>query len=454
MKRRRSFSGKRTDLSDDEKIDNIHSVFGLTSKTQDPGKHVVMLGENLRSIAQKHYNDQEYWFLLALKNGFPTDVDQYGNPLAQLRRGQVLRLPDYFELESFYRAADAPVVVALQLDEQGLIVPLSRVCGSCQRETLAMAIDCVCCGVDMDQYVDESDDANEDSDDNENADEPEEEAENEAEDGEHIEEFEPSRQTNYATVSPEEDNESTIITAPPYQPSTPFRPPTPAIKAKVSNVVQAPVAFASANTQEQDETVVTTASKAALDQNETLAANHQATRQEQTTIHPNRADDSQERTVFYQPPTESPGSAPIQNQSSQNQFPPNPFAQNSLKSNAPAEKPFPSSTAASSTANSATSFWTPNEKPELLDSTVQVVEIAISGDYQGLMVVLQLLVQGAWLPIYEYHVFADDVVIVQYQNRAGKRRTKKSLPARLSRKMAWNHYRGNWQNICQDFLAN
>src|SRR5262249_24801748 len=98
-------------------------------------------------------------------------------------------------------------------------------------------------------------------------------------------------------------------------------------------------------------------------------------------------------------------------------------------------------------------FWSSNSIPVRLDQSVQIAEYMIDGDIRGLRIVLQLLIQDQWTAIYEYHVFPDEVTIVQHQKRQGRKRFKKTLPAKQSRQMAWNHFRHNWKSICDEFWS-
>jgi hypothetical protein len=151
---RRSFSGNSAAATDAERKSNVREAFGLsTPEEKQSAKYSVHLGESLRSIAQKLYKSPAYWRLLAIKNNLSCETDSKGNPQAQLRRGQQLILPDSGEIESFARNQLTPVVVALHTDRRGLELPRVRHCGYCKRSTLAMAVSCIGCGVDMDKYV-------------------------------------------------------------------------------------------------------------------------------------------------------------------------------------------------------------------------------------------------------------------------------------------------------------
>lgn len=97
---RRSFSGK-TPLSDEERKQNVKEQLGIKSGSADSPRYVVKLGQQLRSISQKLYGDPTYWRLIAAKNDLSTDTDSKGDPVAVLRKGQQLFLPDADELHEF-----------------------------------------------------------------------------------------------------------------------------------------------------------------------------------------------------------------------------------------------------------------------------------------------------------------------------------------------------------------
>ncbi|MBX9719861.1 MAG: LysM peptidoglycan-binding domain-containing protein, partial [Candidatus Obscuribacterales bacterium] len=152
---RRTFSGKGNVLSH-EKKENIESMLGpIAAESSKSRKQTVHLGQTIKSIANKLYGSPAYWRLLALKNNLSTEVDKRKDPVVQLHRGQMLRLPDQDEIASFQRDPDNPVVVSLYTDDNGLFQPLTRRCGSCERDTLSMAVVCVSCGFDMDCPVED-----------------------------------------------------------------------------------------------------------------------------------------------------------------------------------------------------------------------------------------------------------------------------------------------------------
>jgi nucleoid-associated protein YgaU len=85
--------------------DNIEKVLGpIVPKSEDVTPHyVVRLGDTLKSIAMKHpaLNDIKLWRLLAQVNDIPVDVDERGNPVARVKRGQILNLPMQDEIDAF-----------------------------------------------------------------------------------------------------------------------------------------------------------------------------------------------------------------------------------------------------------------------------------------------------------------------------------------------------------------
>ncbi|MBX9689846.1 MAG: LysM peptidoglycan-binding domain-containing protein [Candidatus Obscuribacterales bacterium] len=99
---RRSFSGKDKVSSEDRK-ENAEALLGSSPKKtpQDQPLYSVKYGESLRSIARKYFDDESYWKLIAFKNDLPLALDADGEPLASLKRGDKIALPDAFELESY-----------------------------------------------------------------------------------------------------------------------------------------------------------------------------------------------------------------------------------------------------------------------------------------------------------------------------------------------------------------
>ncbi|MBX9688160.1 MAG: hypothetical protein K2X27_15740, partial [Candidatus Obscuribacterales bacterium] len=89
---------------------NVESLLGkiieaADSSQQDDGriKYSCRLGDSLRSVAMRHpaLKDVGLWKLLAEQNNLSTQTDQAGNPLAELKRGSVLRLPFPHEIAEF-----------------------------------------------------------------------------------------------------------------------------------------------------------------------------------------------------------------------------------------------------------------------------------------------------------------------------------------------------------------
>lgn len=66
-------------------------------------KYTVRLGDTIRSIALRDplMQDANLWTLIARINGLSTETDIAARPVVQLRRGQVIELPDPVEIEQF-----------------------------------------------------------------------------------------------------------------------------------------------------------------------------------------------------------------------------------------------------------------------------------------------------------------------------------------------------------------
>ena len=313
---RRRFSGNSPSLSDAARRANVRDVLGMSAQDgkQIP-KYNVHLGESLRSIAQKLYKSPTYWRLLALKNNLSVDIDQKGNPLAQLRRGQQLSLPDSIELELFAQNLDAPVVVALSTDSRGLDLPLIRHCGNCRRATLAMAANCVSCGVNMDAQV----------------------SGNTGEAGRTV----PGNDNKGSSKSHRQGRIDAV---------------SPASSRTLHNLQAIPQA---------DLSKVQPGGKQKIDP-----------------------------------------------------------------------------------------LWAAIEEPIMMDDSVRIMEKeAIEDDMRCLIVMLQLYSECQWITVFDYHISPDEVVINKYRRNDGNRVMKKTLPARQSKQMAWNHFRTNWQAICCEFWS-
>jgi LysM repeat protein len=131
---------------------HIESLLGpLSSKSKNvAAKHVVRLGETLKSVAMKHpaLQDVSLWKLLAEVNGLPTDTDDKGNPLARLSRGQALMLPSSAEVAAYRQRESSPVP---KEKITGAIDLPTRSCPSCQRTTFASAVLCPGCGAGFEE---------------------------------------------------------------------------------------------------------------------------------------------------------------------------------------------------------------------------------------------------------------------------------------------------------------
>ncbi len=99
----RSFSSKSA--SDDERKANVRAAMGGAA-SEKASMHAVKLGEGLRSIAQKLYNKPSHWRLLAYVNDLPLDTDAKGNPLAQLKRGDQIQLPNAQTIAAYEKNPD------------------------------------------------------------------------------------------------------------------------------------------------------------------------------------------------------------------------------------------------------------------------------------------------------------------------------------------------------------
>ncbi len=86
--------------------ENIEKILGpMSDKPSDSARirYIVRLTDSIESVAQKHpaLKDASLWPLVASVNHLPTGLDQFGRPVAELRRGMVLDIPLPSEIERF-----------------------------------------------------------------------------------------------------------------------------------------------------------------------------------------------------------------------------------------------------------------------------------------------------------------------------------------------------------------
>jgi hypothetical protein len=425
---RRSFSGKSGGLSDDERQANISQFLGTSSRIHRASKRAVLRGDTLCSLANKLYDNPAAWLLLALKNDLPLDTDRDGEPLAQIHAGQTLTLPDAYEVESFMQNPESPAVVALYTDEHGLVMPRTRFCGNCGRETLAMAMGCVVCGIDMDCPADEQtsveEEEAEDEEEDQEEDQEEEEEEEEDEEDEEEDEDEEEEEDEECWVEDKDFKEAGTrqSEATTYAASADSQGASSVIPVR-GDLSESMTGF-DFLPQAQDRTVISKLQPPQSSGRDTAPSQQSQPAQDHTVI----------SNLRSQP-------ADIQSQSI---FPPSPHA--------PAQTPAPQENRPAD-GEYFDSAWNINTAPFPLSSSAQVVESVVEGPPRQLRVMLQLQVQRQWTTIYEYEISADEGVIIQYRRSKEPRKIWKSLPATQMRKMAWNHFCGNWDNICSEYWS-
>lgn len=152
--------GRRTDAVRKKVRDNRHNIEAalgpLKAKPQpvptEPRiRYLCRIGDTLRSIAQKHpaLNDPDLWELLAIVNDLSTDINQKGEPVVKLRRGQQLLLPTPAEIDEWR----APELVAFVLFNQIYIEMNTIDCSVCGRPTLISCVVCPACGSYMPDFT-------------------------------------------------------------------------------------------------------------------------------------------------------------------------------------------------------------------------------------------------------------------------------------------------------------
>lgn len=92
--------------------ENIEKILGpMSDKPSDSARirYIVRLTDSIESVAQKHpaLKDASLWPLVASVNHLPTGLDQFGRPVAELRRGMVLDIPLPYEIERFRSESSA-----------------------------------------------------------------------------------------------------------------------------------------------------------------------------------------------------------------------------------------------------------------------------------------------------------------------------------------------------------
>ena len=92
--------------------ENIEKILGpMSDKPSDSARirYIVRLTDSIESVAQKHpaLKDASLWPLVASVNHLPTGLDQFGRPVAELRRGMVLDIPLPYEIERFRNESTA-----------------------------------------------------------------------------------------------------------------------------------------------------------------------------------------------------------------------------------------------------------------------------------------------------------------------------------------------------------
>ncbi|PWU02898.1 MAG: hypothetical protein C5B53_01090 [Candidatus Melainabacteria bacterium] len=93
------------EMSESEADQELVSIVGVKSSAPkvERQEYTVRLGDTLKTIAMKHpaLSDIGLWLLLAEVNGLATEVDERGQPLAKLMRGNRLAIPTAAEIERF-----------------------------------------------------------------------------------------------------------------------------------------------------------------------------------------------------------------------------------------------------------------------------------------------------------------------------------------------------------------
>ncbi|MBK9143893.1 MAG: LysM peptidoglycan-binding domain-containing protein [Candidatus Melainabacteria bacterium] len=138
----------------EERRHNVESMLGslgLALEANHAIKYTVRFGDSFRSIAMKHpaLNDVSLWRLLAEKNGFSTETNAKGTPVAEVKRGMSLVLPNRDEIADFRRKNGViahPSSTRLTGNDLTRSVKMAKDCGSCKATVPAGVSMCPDCG--------------------------------------------------------------------------------------------------------------------------------------------------------------------------------------------------------------------------------------------------------------------------------------------------------------------
>jgi len=138
----------------EERRHNVESMLGslgLALEANHAIKYTVRFGDSFRSIAMKHpaLNDVSLWRLLAEKNGFSTETSAKGTPVAEVKRGMSLVLPNRDEIADFRRKNGViahPSSTRLTGSDLTRSVKMAKECGSCNATVPAGVSMCPDCG--------------------------------------------------------------------------------------------------------------------------------------------------------------------------------------------------------------------------------------------------------------------------------------------------------------------
>jgi hypothetical protein len=99
---------------------------GNKAADKDFVAYTCRVGDTLKSIAASHINlrDENMWTDIALLNGLSVRVDKWGNPIARLKEGQLLRIPGS-AIQDQYEEDDEELV-ASPVKNMSLVSPVAN----------------------------------------------------------------------------------------------------------------------------------------------------------------------------------------------------------------------------------------------------------------------------------------------------------------------------------------
>jgi LysM domain len=119
-------------LAQKEMAQSVKLKHQIEDDSKNKGTYVCRLGENLVSIAARHHalGEPELWVLLARVNNLSEKVNRQGQPIATLKRGQRLVIPNEEQIAVFLRQKEQIATAANSSTEGSVYVQAPRTGGN------------------------------------------------------------------------------------------------------------------------------------------------------------------------------------------------------------------------------------------------------------------------------------------------------------------------------------